>query len=127
VSRRPHACCLDSLWEPFRRQTCVGEDGGPETERESENFWRAALRFIANERDLGDTLIQLAITEYEQGRPERGDEVVAKVKRAREECEHRLSDLEVREWDVANLRDGLRALTARAADLEAQVQKGSGT
>ena len=85
------------------------------------------MRFIANERDLGDTLIQLAITEYEQGRPERGDEVVAKVKRAREECEHRLSDLEVREWDVANLRDGLRALTARAADLEAQVQKGSGT
>ena len=35
--------------------------------------------------------------------------------------------LEVRGWDVANLRDGLRALTARAADLEAQVQKGSGT
>jgi len=80
-------------------------------------FQETVFQFIAIELDLGETLADVAATEYAQDRPARGQEVLAKVEQAWAEAERRLQYADGRGWDTTALWHRLHLLNKKIAGL----------
>ncbi len=88
-----------------------------------EDIQDLALKFLAQEIDLGLSFVSVAHIEYTHGRHFRGDEYRARADHACAEAERRLNDAELRRWSVkADIRDRLRALRQQIAALSPTIQ-----
>ncbi len=81
-------------------------------------FEELSFDFIAEEIELGFTFATVAATEYALGNVDHAREVWGKADTACTEAERRLSEAQHRGYDIADLRERLRELRARLAEVK---------